>query len=272
MSTPSLTAPTTTQEKTQEKTQETTQETTQEKTRATTSTTGNLEVLAYNSESPIGAICLRRRELLSRPGTVITEITVDHMLLMSSYHTESERALASRSLERHGGREDLRVLVGGLGLGYTAQEVLRSSAVTHVDVIEFLPEVIGWMRNGLVPLSEELGCDPRLEIIEGDVYSLMATPGDAQYDLILIDVDHSPDEMLADANAFFYTQEGLELAKSHLKGGGLLGVWSYADSSPFAAALRAVFPHGDIEPVAFDNDLTGEHEVNWLFLALKSAA
>ena len=84
-------------------------------TNETRSTTGNLEVLAY-SQSPIGAICLRRRGLLSRPGTIITEITVDHMLLMSSYHTDSERALALRSLERHGGRENLRVLVGGLGL------------------------------------------------------------------------------------------------------------------------------------------------------------
>lgn len=230
-------------------------------------TTSNLEVLAY-SDSPIGSICLRRRELLAKPGTVITEITVDHMLLMSSYHTDSERALASQALERHGGREGLRVMIGGLGLGYTAQEVLRSPAVTRVDVVEFLPQVIGWMKNGLVPLSEELASDPRLAIVEGDVYAMMAAPAEDQYDLILIDVDHSPDEILAEANAFFYTKEGLERAKAHLRPGGLLGVWSYADSSPFATALRAVFPHGEIEPVAFDNELTGEHETNWLFLAL----
>jgi spermidine synthase len=230
-------------------------------------TTSNLEVLAYG-ESPIGAICLRRRELLSRPGTIITEITVDHMLLMSSYHTDSEKALASRALERHGGTQGLSVMVGGLGLGYTAQEVLRSNAVTRVDVIEFLPQVIGWMKNGLVPLSEELGSDPRMAVHEGDVYGMLAAEAQSLYDLILIDVDHSPDETLADANAFFYTQEGLECAKAHLRPGGLLGVWSYADSSPFATALRAVFPHGEIEPVTFDNELTGEHETNWLFLAL----
>lgn len=229
--------------------------------------TSNLEVLAY-SESPIGSICLRRRELLARPGTIVTEITVDHMLLMSSYHTASERALSSRSLERHGGTENLRVLVGGLGLGYTAHEALRSPAVTRCDVVEFLPQVIQWMKAGLVPLSDELNSDPRYAVIEGDVYAMLSEAPETQYDLILIDVDHSPDEPLDDANLPFYTEAGLRATKAHLFPGGLLGVWSYADSSPFSDALRAVFPHGEIEPVAFDNELTGEHETNWLFLAL----
>ena len=158
-------------------------------------------------------------------------------------------------------------MVGGLGLGYTAQEALSSAVVTSVDVVEFLPQVIGWMRNGLVPLSDELNADSRVRIIEGDVYAMLAAPPQRQYDLILIDVDHSPDEPLAEANAFFYTEAGLECAKKHLTPGGLLGVWSYAASSPFATALRAVFPHGEFEPVTFDNELTGERESNWLFLA-----
>jgi spermidine synthase len=158
--------------------------------------------------------------------------------------------------------------VGGLGLGYTAQEALKSAAVTRVDVVEFLPQVIGWMKNGLVPLSDELNSEPRYSVMEGDVYAMLAETPELQYDLILIDVDHSPDETLADANAAFYTEAGLRAAKEHLRPGGLLGVWSYADSSPFATALRAVFSHGEIEPVAFDNELTGEEETNWLFLAV----
>lgn len=230
-------------------------------------TTHNFEILAY-SDSPIGSIYLRRREIPASPATMVTEILVDHMLLMSSHHTESERALSSRGLQRHGGTEGLRVLVGGLGLGYTAQEALKSSAVTRVDVVEFLPEVIGWMKNGLVPLSDELNSDPRYSVAEGDVYALLAAPPEVKYDLILIDVDHAPEEPLAEANTYFYTEPGLRAAKEHLRPGGLLGVWSYADSSPFATALRSVFPHGEIEPVAFDNVLTGENETNWLFLAV----
>ena len=229
-------------------------------------TTSNLDVLAYG-DSPIGNICLRRRELLASPGTIVTEITVDHILLMSSHHTASERALSSRALTRHGGTEGLRVLVGGLGLGYTAQEALKSEAITRVDVVEFLPQVIGWMKNGLVPLSDELNSEPRYSVIEGDVYAMLAGPPELQYDLILIDVDHSPDEPLAEANAAFYTEAGLRRAKEHLHPGGVLGVWSYADSGPFADAVRAVFPHGEILPVEFDNELTGEEETNWLFLA-----
>ena len=228
--------------------------------------TSNLEVLAY-SDSPIGAICLRRRELLAGPGTIVTEITLDHMLLMSSHHTESERALSSRALARHSGTHGLRVLVGGLGLGYTAQEALRSDAVTRVDVVEFLPQVISWMKRGLVPLSNELNSDPRYSVIEGDVYSMLAAPPELLYDLVLIDVDHSPEEPLAKANSAFYTEAGLRSAKQHLRPRGVLGVWSYAGNSSFADAIRAVFPHGEIAPVAFDNELTGKEETNWLFLA-----
>jgi spermidine synthase len=228
-------------------------------------TTTNLDVLAYE-KSPIGMICLRRRELISSPGTIITEITVDHELLMSSHHTASERALSSAALDRHVGN-GLRVLVGGLGLGYTAQEALRSARVAKVDVVEFLPQVVGWMRDGLVPLSEELNNDTRCEVIEDDVYAMLAAPAERRYDLILIDVDHSPDERLGEDSGFFYTEPGLEKAKEHLAPGGLLGVWSYAENSPFADAMRAVFARVDVVPVDFDNVVAEESETNWLFLA-----
>jgi spermidine synthase len=230
-------------------------------------TTTNLDVLAY-SPSPIGAICLRRRELLASPGTIVTEITVDQHLLMSSHHTESERALSRLALQHHEGSEGLDVLVGGLGLGYTAKEALDSPAVAHVNTVEFLPQVLEWFRDGLVPLSEEMNADPRLELTQGDIYAMLAEPPERRYDLILIDVDHSPDEPLAEANATFYTEKGLEQAKQHLSPGGLLGVWSYADSSPFEKSLRAVFPRVGVEPVRFENELTDELETNWLFLAI----
>lgn len=231
-------------------------------------TTTNLDVLAYE-KSPIGMICLRRRELVSAPGTIITEITVDHELLMSSYHTASERALASCTLDRHAGSE-LRVLVGGLGLGYTAQEALHCPRVAKVDVVEYLPQVVDWMRAGLVPLSEELCGDDRCEVIQGDVYAMLAAEAERRYDLILIDVDHSPDERLGEENAAFYTEPGLQRAKQHLAPGGILSVWSYAESSPFERALRGVFPRVELVPVNFENEVAEESETNWLFLGLDS--
>ena len=225
----------------------------------------NLEILAYET-TPLGELCLRRRELLSNPGTIITEITLDHELLMSSYHTASERALAGEALARHEGR-DLSVLVGGLGLGYTASEVLQSDRVRLVEVIEFLPQVVGFLRDGLIPLSPSLQGDPRFAVREGDVYATLAAPASRRFDLVLIDVDHSPAERLDEASQSFYTEAGLIRAKRHLAPGGILAVWSYAESSPFVEALRASFRSVETVSVSFLNDLVDEESTDWLFVA-----
>lgn len=225
------------------------------------------EILAAEA-TPIGMICLRQRAIASAPGSFATEITLDHQFLMSSENTDSERALTTRALEMHRG-DRLRVLVGGLGLGYTAHAALCSPRVAAVDVVEFLPPVIDWMARGLVPLAAELNGDARLAVRHGDVYGLLAGPPApaAAYDLILIDVDHSPDERLGPASDAFYTREGLVAARRHLAPGGVLAVWSYADSSPFEVALRAIFADVRVEQVAFENVVVGNDETNWLFLA-----
>lgn len=225
----------------------------------------NLEILAYE-DSPLGPLCLRRRELLSAPGTVVTEVTLNHAFLMSSYNTASERALASVALEMHPGAE-LRVLVGGLGLGYTAHAALASTRVASVEVVEFLAPVIDWLRRDLFPLGPALKADRRFTTAAGDIYARLAAAPDERFDLILIDVDHAPDDQLSRTNDTFYSTEGLERASRHLAAGGILGVWSYAESSPFANALREVFHEVRIEPVTFFNELIDEETTDWLFFA-----
>ena len=225
----------------------------------------NLEILAYE-DSPLGPLCLRRRELLSAPGTVVTEVTLNHAFLMSSYNTASERALASVALEMHPGT-GLRVLVGGLGLGYTAHAALASPRVAAVQVVEFLPQVIDWMEQELFPLSAALKADPRFTTAAGDVYARLAAAPAERFDLILIDVDHAPDDPLSGANASFYPEEGLRRASRHLARGGILGVWSSAESPPFAGVLREVFAEVRVEPVTFFNDLVEEETTDWLFFA-----
>lgn len=225
----------------------------------------NLEILAYE-ESPLGPLCLRRRELLSQPGTVVTEVTLNHEFLMSSLYTDSERELSRIAIEMHSG-DDLKVLVGGLGLGYTAYESLRSSRVFHVEVVDLLPQVIKWLEQGLVPLSDELNQEPRLEVQQGDIYGRLAGPATSQFDVILIDVDHSPDERLGEENALFYSAEGLQAAKLHLAPNGILAIWSYAESSPFADALRVVFKNVRVEPITHDNQMIDERRTDWLFFA-----
>jgi len=227
----------------------------------------NFEILAWET-TDLGPLCLRRRELLSQPGTIVTDMTLDHEMLMSSHLTLSERTLARHALGMHEG-SGLDVLVGGLGLGYTAYEVVVAGRqrIARVEVVELLEPVIGWTRQDLVPLAGALRADSRIEIEQGDVYARLAAPPSRRHDLILIDVDHSPDERLGDESASFYSEAGLRAARRHLADGGVLGVWSYASDSPFATALRRVFDEVQVEPVTVVNDLVDEEQTDWLFFA-----
>jgi spermidine synthase len=227
----------------------------------------DIEFLAH-ADTAMGTLILQRRAMPSQPGTMVTEITIDHEFLMSSHITYSERALSRIALEMHAG-DGLQVLVGGLGLGYTAWRVVMSPRVARVEVVEYSPAVIQWMNDGLVPLSPKLAAEPRIELLEGDVFQRLAQPASApKFDLILIDVDHAPDDHLGTScNDRFYTAEGLRLTQQHLAPGGVLGVWSYAESSPFVDALREVFSEVRTEPVTYMNDVIDQETTDWLFFA-----
>jgi len=229
----------------------------------------HVEYLAHH-DTEIGTLILCRREIPSQPGHTVTEIMLDHAFLMSSHVTHSERALARIALEMHAG-SSLQALVGGLGLGYTAAEALASTRVARTEIVELSPGVIAWMRQGLVPLSSRLTADPRVRILEGDVFARLARapdPAGPRFDLILIDVDHAPDEpLLGEPSRAFYGVDGLRAAQRHLAPGGVLGVWSYAESAAFAGALRTAFGEVRIVPVTFVNELIDAETTNWLFFA-----
>lgn len=223
----------------------------------------NLEILAYEP-TDLGPLCLRRRELLSSPGTMVTEITLDHQFLMSSQYTASEEALSRVGLEMHPGSE-LDVLVGGLGLGYTAHASLQSARVRRVRAMELLPQVVEWLDADLLPLSAALKEDHRFDVETTDAYARLLGPSGESWDLILVDIDHAPDDRLGDASDAFYTADGLRRVRRHLAPGGVLGVWSWAESSPFARAMREVFDVVRVEPVTFFNHHVDEERTDWLF-------
>ncbi|MEE2713765.1 MAG: spermidine synthase [Planctomycetota bacterium] len=222
-------------------------------------------------ETSLGQLCLRRRELLSRPGTIVTEVTLDHVFLMSSYHTESEEALTEIGLRMHDG-DALSVLIGGLGLGYTARQALQSGRVAQVEVVELLDPVIQWLENGWLPTGESLASDARFQVTKGDVYARLLGPVEHPADLILIDVDHAPDEPLEPSSAAFYTVDGLRGVAEHLRPGGVLAVWSTFPNPAFEATLAQVFDRVEVDTVAWWNDLVDEEKVDTLFAARKRVA
>jgi spermidine synthase len=203
-----------------------------------------------SADTPIGTLYLSTRRLSEEPSsTIVYEVHINGALLMSSISPLSEQRLATSALALHTGRHALRVLVGGLGLGYTAQAALTDERVASVRVVDKMDFVIGWMRKGALPCSAQLTTDPRVELVQGDVYDDLLSPPRETFDLILIDVDHAPTSPLDPASLPFYTREGQRIVAQHLAPGGVLGVWSSFDDDAFHAVMQDVYPGATREHV-----------------------
>lgn len=216
-----------------------------------------IEELDYRVTA-MGPLILRRR-WVAAIDTDVVEVILGDEHLMSSLFTVGEIELATRGLAAARG-ERLRVLVGGLGLGYTARAALADARVTSVEVVDALEPVIEWHQAGLVPLGESLGQEPRCRLTLGDFFGRFDTPraGPEQYDVVLLDIDHSPRALLHPDHARFYSVEGLRRLRDGIAAGGVFAMWS--DEGPdgdFIAVLEAVFVNIRAEVVAFDNPLTG---------------
>ena len=222
--------------------------------------------------TPMGEISLRRRRELTLDVDVY-EAKLDDEFLMSTLFTVAEIALADLGLAQTLG-DRLDVVVGGLGLGYTAQAALADERVRSVHVIEALPEVIGWHQRGLLPLAAELTTDPRCHLHHGDFFALVAgaqgfgPDGPARWDAILVDIDHSPTWPLHPSHAGFYEPDGLRVLLPLLKPEGVFALWSDEPPDPaFVATLEQVFATVDVHVVAFANPYTDGDSTNTVYVA-----
>lgn len=234
----------------------------------------DFEELDYR-HTRLGDLSLRRRRVLSLAGVEVYEVKLGDEFLMSSLFSRGEIALAELGLA---GLEaqPLDVVVGGLGLGYTASAVLDLGAVREMLVIEALPDVIRWHRKGLVPLGAKLTADGRCRLINGDFFALAGSTSDGfdpvapgrRFHAVLLDVDHSPRGLLHPGHAALYAPAGLRLLAGHLHPGGVFALWSNdPPDDDFLQALGEVFASRQAHVVTFHNPLLNREAANTVYVA-----
>lgn len=225
--------------------------------------------------TPIGDLMLRRRRLIQLGGLEIYEIKLGEYFLMTSLFHEAEVQLSKIGLGLLE-NETLDVVIGGLGLGYTAVSALEDTRVKSLIVVEYLDGVIEWHQNGLVPLGKQLIEDSRCRFVHADFFALSRNISEGfdpenpenKHDAILLDIDHTPTNVLHQSNTRFYTEEGLREIVQHLNPGGVFGLW--ADGFPedsFTNLLRRVFESAESYTIKFDNPLTGGSSEGAVYVA-----
>ena len=226
-------------------------------------------------QTPMGAISLRRR---SDPvsGDDVYEVKLDDDFLMSSLFTVAEVAVARLALDRLPAT-GLDVAVGGLGLGYTALEVLEHARVRSLVVVERLGEVIEWHTQGLIPAGATLQADQRCRLVQGDFFAMIAGTGldpdepGRLFHAIVLDIDHSPTHLLNPSHAAFYDPSGTRRLAAHLHPGGVFALWSNdPPDAAYEAVLGRVFDDVESVVVSFPNYLQGRDSTNTVYLATQA--
>ncbi len=226
--------------------------------------------------TPLGELVLRRRKVPMLENEIVYEIILNGEFLMSSLFHAVEDALADLGLAA-AVPGPLDVVVGGLGLGYTAAAALKHENVRSLLIVDFLEPVIRWHRTGLVPLGGCLASDPRTRFVQEDFFGMAPHPATGfdplepgrKFHTILLDIDHSPQHWLNERHASFYSVEGLLNLRHHLHPGGVFAMWS--DDGPdrdFCSRLEDVFGGVRAHTVSFPNPIRGGESSGTVYVAV----
>jgi spermidine synthase len=184
--------------------------------------------------------------------------------LMNSRLNGSEEALATLAWEALGPRSGPKMLIGGLGMGFTLRAALAVlPAGAEVVVAELVPAVVAWARGPLAELFAGSLEDPRVQVREGDVAEAIDASRGA-WDVILLDVDNGPGGLNREANDGLYSASGLAAARAALRPRGVLAVWSAAPDAPFAGRLRKAGYAVEEKQVRATRSGRGGRHVIWL--------
>ncbi|MCO4786520.1 MAG: spermidine synthase [Marinomonas atlantica] len=227
-----------------------------------------------SQESPLGEISLRKRRIPALGDRDIYEVKLGEEFLMSSMFVAAEEALSTLGLAQVEG-EQLKVVVGGLGLGYTAVAALADERIAELLVVDALETVINWHQQEMVPLGKVLNADPRNRYVLGSFFDLATAPetgfdprlAGKKFDAILLDIDHSPTEYLNPSNAGFYTTANLTLMANQLVEDGVFAMWSQnTPEDDFIALLKTVFETVESHLVPFENPFQGGIATNSVYV------
>lgn len=174
-------------------------------------------------------------------------LKIGGITLMSTIASNSEQEMADLALENV--PPDSRSLIGGLGFGFTMARTLELvSRHSTVDVAELLPTIVEWNREHLQEVNGSLVDDPRVTIIESDVFDIIKRVGKQRYDAIMLDVDNSPDPLVQRGNGKLYTAGGLRIIRQALNPGGRVVFWSANQDHSFARTMEKSFKNVEAVP------------------------
>ena len=215
------------------------------------------------SESERGEIVLRRR--IEERAADTLELRVNGVYVMDTRETGTEMELAAAALDLV---EDPRdVVVAGLGLGFTTQRVLADKRVEKVMVVEIEDALVGWMRNGTIPHGPALLADKRVHVVAADIV-MAVEEATSTYDLVLLDVDNGPGQLVHGANARLYEPDFLASTRQLLNRGGAVVVWSANPAPELRETMEKVF--GNCTEQRHGVLLQGREEEYLLYLSRRS--